>query len=429
MKIAKCKLQIGARCHRNRATHLAPRRDAGLLTFVVTCAVVLAQPSPAAEVRWESAATGTTLHGEVLEPPTTEAEVIPAVIYLKNLSVPRIGQEEDASILADLTKSGHLVLVLDYANHPRAISPDLNADILKLRRDVVDAKTRSLLTDHPVDANRLFIIPEGFRLKRDIEFARDGERVLAMDVIYPAKPKTPVPALMEITCDNVNRMGSGSLLYCHDTLLEGGAIAGFAVAMIDHPVKPPYKGIDDPMPELIHRLKAAVRTFRARSEELGMNGQIGVMGFSRGGPMAGLLAATGRRKDLEGEGAHQGISSAVQAALVHGNRYDYLQIGPDDPMYARFEKAWGPRQANPARWSEHGVAHYLARDACPLFLNTSDTESPEFRQGLAILAGQLEKLGVEHVYQLDRDGRGHRVATEPATLRRIYEFFSRHLAG
>src|SRR4029079_17081748 len=128
--------------------------------------------------------------------------------------------------------------------------------------------------------------------------------VLAMDVIYPSKPKAPVPALMEITCDNQNRMGSGSLLFCHDTLLEGAAIAGFAVAMIDHPVPPPYKGIDDPMPQCIHRLKAAVRTLRAIGPELELSGRIGAIGFSRGGPMAALLAVTGDRPELEGDGAN-----------------------------------------------------------------------------------------------------------------------------
>jgi hypothetical protein len=40
---------------------------------------------------------------------------------------------------------------------------------------------------------------------------------------------------------------------------------------------------------------------------------------------------------------------------------------------------------------------------------------------------QLTKLGVEHVYQLDKDGRGHRVTTDPATLQKIYDFFREHL--
>ncbi|HEV2293097.1 MAG TPA: alpha/beta hydrolase [Tepidisphaeraceae bacterium] len=381
----------------------------------------------AERVTWRSAATDRDLQGEILVPKNIVGGApLPTVVYLCNLSTPRLGTEPKQSIVDDLLASGHLVLILDYVNHADAVSPLLNADLLKLRQDIA-GKERSLLRKHSVDVNRLFILPEGFRLRRDVEFARDGERVLAMDVAYPSKPKTPVPLLMEITCDNVNRMGSGSLLFCRDTLMEGGAIAGFAVAMVDHPVAPPYKGLDDPMPQLIHRMKAAVRTLRALSDEIGTNGKIGAIGFSRGATMAALLAVTGHREDLEGDGAHPDVSSAIQAALIHGNRYDYLNLPSDDPMLARFEKAWGPREANAQRWAEHGAAHYLTPHAAPMFLNTSDTESLEFRDGLAKFANRLKDVGVEHVYQLDADGRGHRVTTDPKMLAKIYEFFAQHL--
>src|SRR5262249_30506037 len=159
---------------------------------------------------------------------------------------PRIGQEPDLSICVDLAASGCLVVVLDYRNDPKAISPNLNADMLKLRTEIAGKKP-SLLTNYKVDPNHLFILLEGFRLKRDVEFARDGQRVLLMDIMYPSKPAKPLPLLMEITCDNKDRMGSFSLLFCQDTLLEGAEAAGFAAAMVDHPVPPPYKGIDDPM--------------------------------------------------------------------------------------------------------------------------------------------------------------------------------------
>ena len=380
----------------------------------------------AERVTWKSVATGGEVQGEVFAPKDATAP-LPTIIVLNNLAAPRVGTEPTGPITVDLVASGHLVLVLDYAKHAGAISPSLNADALKLREDVCGQK-KSLLADRPVDPNRLFILPAGYLLRRDVEFARDGERVLAMDIAYPSKPQNPVPLLMEITCDNVNRMGSGSLLFCRDTLLEGGAIAGFGVAMVDHPVSPPYKGIDDPMPQCIHRMKSAVRTLRALAPDIGSNGKIGTIGFSRGGPMAALLAVTGDRKDLEGDGPHLNVSSRVQAAMIHGNRYDYLNLRPDDPMLARFEKAWGKRDTNEARWAEHGAAHYLNRDAAaPMFLNTSDAESPEFRDGLSAFAKRLERAGVEHVHQVDADGRGHRASTDPKTLASVYTFFATHL--
>ena len=353
------------------------------------------------------------MSGYVLRGATSPANSLATIVYLKNLAAPRVGHESDDAIVDDLVKDGYLVLVLDYAHDPKSISPDLAADLLKLRQDIADAKKKNFLTEYPIDPNQLFILPSGCRIKRNVEFARDGERVLGMDIIYPSKPAKPVPALMEITCDNKDRFGSFSLLFCHDTLVEGGAVAGFASAMIDHPVPPPYKGLDDPMPQVIERDKAAAAKLRSLAGELNLNGKIGVMGFSRGGPMAAILAAPGK--------------SDVQAALVHGNRYDYLDLLPNDPMLARFEKAWGKRDDNKDRWASHGAIAYLRKDAAPMFLNTSAAESPEYRDGLAKLDKKLTELGVEHAYQVDDDKRGHQVTTQPKTLAAIYAFFAAHL--
>ena len=145
--------------------------------------------------------------------------------------------------------------------------------------------------------------------------------------------------------------------------------------------------------------------------ELGTSEKIGAIGFSRGAPFAAMLAADG----------------TVQAALVHGNRYDYLDPLPSDPMLARFEKAWGARNADKDKWAEHGAAHYLTKNAAPMFLNTSDAESPEYRDGLEKFDRRLTELGIKHQYQVDVDGRGHRVSTDPRTLRAFYSFFGDYL--
>lgn len=360
---------------------------------------------------WRSEVTGADLPAEVIAPAAT-GRTLPTVIYLKNLSIPRQGRDSDGLIIRRLTERGCLVVTLDYAHHPDAVSPKLNLDLLKLRRDIADRKQRSFLLDQPIDVDRLFIIPEGFTLTRDIEFARDGERVLAMDVIHPSNPAEQVPLLMEITCDNVNRMGSFSLLYCRDTLLEGAALAGFTAAMVDHPVRPPYKGIDDPMPEALERASAAVDRLRGLAAELGHSGRIGAIGFSRGGPFAAMLAGRGE----------------VGAALVHGNRYDYLDLLPTDPMLPRFAKAWGSPEENPEAWRRHGAVAYLTDRPSPMYLSTSDTESSEYRHGLRRFAELLKARGVEHTYIESADGRGHTVTTDPVALEAIYAFFRKHLA-
>lgn len=391
---------------------MVTRRLACLLLLLVGCRAAAALPPPAGQVEWRSAATDSVLKGELFLPRPSDVPP-PAVVYLRHLSIPRLGRDGDEAIVNDLLAEGHLVLVLDYGRHPKAVSPLLNADVLKLRQDIA-GKARTLLADQNLDVDRLFVLAEGFRLRRDVEFARDGDRVLGMDVIYPASPAEAVPVLMEVTCDNARRMGAYSLLYCRDTLMEGAQFVGFAAAMVDHPVAPPYKGIDS-FPADLRTMQSAVRKLRSLGLEVGMSGAIGAMGFSRGGPPVGMLAARG-----EGD-------SAIQAALVHGNRYDYLDLLPDDPMRERFEAAWGPPDANRQRWVEQGVVHFVTRDTAPMFLNTSIAESPEYRRGLEQLRRALRHAGVEHVYRVDQDDRGHQVATDPATLEAIYSFFRKHL--
>lgn len=387
------------------------RRRICLIALLLLGACSLAPGAPA--VTWRSAAIDAEVTGELFLPPVATDGPMPTVVYLKNLSIPRLGRDDDAAIIRDLVGDGCMVLVLDYRRHAKATSPQLNADVLKLRRDIA-GKQRVLLADRPVDVNRLFILPEGFRLRRDVEFARDGDRVLAMDLLYPASPVEPAPLLLEVTCDNRERMGAFSLLYCEDSLVEGATFAGFAAAMVDHPVAPPYKGIDS-MPADLLKLESAVRKARELARELGLSGRIGAMGFSRGGPPVAMLAARGRD------------DSAIQAALVHGNRYDYLNLLPDDPMRQRFQAAWGPAQENREHWANQSVVTFVGAQTAPMFLNTSATESPEYRHGLEQLRRSLAATAVEHVYQVDPDDRGHRVTTDVMTLDRIYTFFRQQL--
>jgi hypothetical protein len=333
----------------------------------------------------------------IIHKPTGEAPKVgyPTVIVLRGVSNgPAYANEQ------------MLIIEVTYPVGAKIRKTGLAADILKLRRDLT-AKDRTFLKDLPVDPARIFIMPEGYALKTDITFDQQEGRTMAADLMYPVGAKD-VPLLVAITCDNANRMGSGSLLYCHDTLLEIGMLHGFAVAMIDHPVRPPYKGMDD-LPRNRETMIKAVTTLRKEANTLGLSGKIGLMGFSRGATMA--VAVAGDRE-------------LAQAALVHGNRVDYTRLLPEDKMTARFEKAWGPVGQ---KWVEQSAMHYLTKNSAPMFLNTSDTESPEYQLGLKQLSDKLTELGVERVHVVDKDQRGHRVTTDPERLQQIMDFFQKHL--
>lgn len=370
--------------------------------------------SAQSEMRWQSDALGREVSIRVSLPKgaTTRPASVPGVVVLRNLG---------ASPMPRAAFEGAAVIDIDYQRDPNASVDALTKDLLKFRADL---KQKTLTLDPSIDINRLWILPEGYGLLRDVTFYQTDQNAWQLDIAYPLSPKAPVTTLMEITCDNANRMGNFSLVFCRDTLVEGALLRGFAAAMIDHPVPAPYKGLDDPMPDLIYRLKSAVRTIRAQSDSLNLDGRIAAMGFSRGGPMAAFLAVTNGRAEFEVGGEHLGTSSDIQAALVHGNRYDYSTLAEDDPMLARFEKAWGPKRENETRWLAHGAIYYLRESAAPMFLNTSDAESAEYRRGLQRLHEVLLEKGIEHVCQVDTDGRGHQVSTDSSTLSRVYQFLS-----
>jgi hypothetical protein len=392
--------------------------------------VGLSAPAPAAQVAtparstWQSVVAGRTLGLTLLEPTANRSDApLPLVIYLKNLAVPRAGRENDTSILRDLRAEGHLVAILDYARHPQSRVPFLNRDLAKLRADV---QAKQFLPQYKIDDAHVFIVPEGSRLVRDVVFYQDTGRTLAMDIIYPSKPARPVGAILEFSCDNQNRMSNTSLWICSDTILDAQATEGFAVAMADHPVAPPYKGLD-PMPESAWKIKAAVRTLRAKGTELGLNGKIVPVGFSRGSGMALMLVTTEGIAEFEGHGEQQGVSSAVQGAVPMSGRFTHLDLLPDDHMLPRYAKAWGEREASLEVWRRHGALDYLTRPTMPLFMTINISEAPDALHQMTVLRKRLAELGNDEIFLIDSEPRGHKVTLVPRILEAMNAYFKQRL--
>jgi hypothetical protein len=382
------------------------------------------EPIPARS-EWQSVMTERKLGLTILEPSGNRSDApLPLVIYLKNLPTPRTGTEGDETIIRDLRAGGHLVAVLDYARHPQARVPFINRDLAKLRGDV---QAKQFLPQYKIDDAHVFIVPEGSRLLRDVVFYREEKRTLAMDIIYPSKPKQPVGAIIEFSCDNQNRMGNTSLWICSDTILDAQATEGFAVAMADHPVAPPYKGLD-PMPDSAWKIKAAVRTLRARGAELGLNGKIVPVGFSRGSGMALMLVTTEGMAEFEGHGEHQGVNSGVQGAVVMSGRFTYLDLIADDKMIPRYAKAWGERETNLDVWRRHGALDYLSRSTMPLFLTINITEGPDALHHMTVLRKRLAELGSDETFMMDPEPRGHKVTLVPDLLDAMNAYFKKRLS-
>ncbi len=386
--------------------------------------VAFARPPSSDTQPWHSLATGRTLQ-LTAEAPTKGGidQPLPLIIYLENLAAPRVGTDSDAAIIRDFRAHGYLVATLDYRHDPRARVPYLNLDLNRLREDVF---YRRLLPDYQIDPAHVYIVPSGSRLMRRVVFYDEPGRTLAMDIIYPSHPAQPVGAVIEFSCDNVHRMGNASLAICSDTILEGEATEGLAVAMADHPVPPPYKGID-PMPLCAWAIKAAVRTLRSEAPRLHLNGRIVPVGFSRGSGMALMLVTTADLPQFDGHGEHPGVSSSVQGAVVMSGRFTYLKLLAHDHMLPRYAKAWGARNTHLDIWRDEGALDYLHYATVPLFLTINCAEGRDALYQMVVLRQRLAELGNDTIFMMDPQPRGHKVTLVPGILARMNAYLQRRL--
>ncbi len=395
-----------------------------LVSLILSISCAQAQSSLAPDSQWPSVATKQTLKMTVLKPEGFATnQPLPLVVYLENLAAPRVGTDGDDAIIRDFLHDGYLVVTVDYARHPEARVPAINRDLLELRNEVL---TKTFVPGIEIDPTRVFLVPAGCRLRRDVVFYREPGRTLALDIVYPSHPAQPVGAVLEFSCDNQNRMGDGSLVSCSDTILDGEAAEGLAVAMADHPVKAPYKGLD-PMPDCAWKIKAAVRTLRAEGSSLGLNGKIAPVGFSRGSGMALMLVTTKGMQEFEGHGENTNCSSEVQGAVVMSGRFTYLDLLPNDHMLPRYAAAWGDRAGHLDVWRREGALDYLTGATLPLFLTINCSEGPDAQLQMAVLRKRLAEFGSDEIFMLDPEPRGHKVTLVPDLLSAINGYLKARL--
>ena len=269
---------------------------------------------------------------------TTGEEPAPVIVYVMNHAAPRIGQEPDASILADYIGRRYVVLVLDYEEDARAVSPALDWDLQRLFARIYGAKTRSPLHGLALTPQefRCFFLPAGYRVETDVPFwsydkhgvfgtvertidtynrlvvAKDGrfhvpgretarraedlrdaagelfDLSMRMDIVYPSQCKQRVPLAFRIsTLTRRCFMVSPRVKRPH---LVGFTMRGYAGAVIDHCYNPvakhfrhfePGYSLDDV--NGVKAYSAAVRFLRAHADTYSLDGElIGGIGHSKG---------------------------------------------------------------------------------------------------------------------------------------------------
>jgi len=407
---------------------------------------------------WTSAATGSAITATVIEPNPVVAT--PAlIVYLKNLSCERIGQEPDASIIASFTTNGYRVVTLDYANHVKATSPFLNADVLKIRQDIGSGVFPGA-TGLDAAKNQCYILCEGYRLLRNVPYYLNDRTVyngaettnveLRMDIAYPSQPSRGVPTVLEFSCANSyqgnadDRMDNGNaFLSINDTILEGAPAAGIAWAMADHPKfqqwgQPKSGGFYSPSfelnPDTIKKVRSSVRVLREVGATLGLSGNIALHGFSRGASAGSMGVGDLAVPAIDSAGYSTSLSGRPQAVLLGSGIYDYSHSGgttTGDPsgtqvdIYNNFVTAWGATATNLLMWQTEGALYYMATAAStPVFLSYNTDDAAWYVYQAQLMAAKLASLGVSN--QVVTGTGAHHVTTNATTLTAIYNFFNAH---
>ena len=154
-----------------------------------------------------------------------------------------------------------------------------------------------------------YAVSDNVQVKRDLVYARVGDRELKLDLYLPKKPITePMPCIVVIhgggwRSGDKNRFASKAAYF---------ADHGFAAACIGYRLLPSVK-----FPAPIEDCRAAVRWVRANATEYGIDpDRMGAFGGSAGAHLTAMLATSHDVAELEGKGGNEGVSTRISTAVA-----------------------------------------------------------------------------------------------------------------
>jgi dienelactone hydrolase len=435
---------------------------------------LLSLSSWAASGKWISKTTGTEINYTITEAITPLLDYSGrhiTVVYLENLGFKKLGQNSNANDVAWLLSEGYRVIELNYDKNCKAISPNINEDIIAIN-DAIAAGSFCELRD--CSMNQSYVLFEGYRIARNVPYFKDNPNVyntpveytigdmLHMDIIYPANTKKKVPIILSFSYSNSHATYDSkkgiltdankdqrlylpySLAGFNDSVLEGAPANGMAWAIADHPKYCPWgkgkpvNGANDVYksyevnPDAAQKVKSAIRTLRAMGSQLGLSGKIGLFGFSRGSTAGSMAIGDKIIPEIENAGFNLGFPDDVQAAALGPGVFDYTKIyntlnDGDSNLEMLCPKVWGPLETNHDLWQTMGSSYLVATSVTApvlFFYNTDD--DLYYQDQIAHLKTKLDSLQVP-TDTLVNYGTGHSIPQTSTSLTKLYTFFKQYL--
>ena len=382
----------------------------------------------------------------------------PVIVYVKNHGYERIGREPDLSILMDYLKQRYIVITIDFANDPKAVSPHFDKDLHELFKAIYANDETSLLGSRLEPRKyRCFFLPAGCRVATDLVFweldkhgaygtleyimdfynreiagvVTGKERVsnsedmtdrqgrpfqykVAMDIVYPSQAKKKVP-LVFYTSTQVTRHPNVAPKTYRPHMM-GFTMRGYAYAIVDHCYNPIRRHFwHTPGRFSLDRwnglacYSAAIRFIRAHAKKYNIDDRhIGGMGHSKG------QYSVARLSDLRHE-------NKAEARLFEGHPPGSPESQPWPGHSSRISVGY----QSPGNLSE-----LITREYAPTLVSHGEKDS--LGRGYRAFFERLEEFDINHVALLMR-GLGHELPygyDEELGVDRyalVHEFFDQYL--
>jgi acetyl esterase/lipase len=282
-----------------------------------------------------------------------------------------------------------------------------------------DVKKRYPSAELPQDQ-----LPENVSAEENIGFDSRVSPPLALDVYRPRG--TSLAAAVLVVHGGGWERGSRAM---ERPFAKRLAAQGFVAVPVSYRL-----GEKGRFPNALFDLKAAVRFLRANAERFGIDAEhVGALGGSSGGQLVALLGATNGVATLEGPGANELQSSAVQAVVDIDGLADFtakelVEKETGSPGAPTRFLGGGFRERTTTWRTASALTHAGPNSAPTLFINS--TAPTPILPGRQALSEKLLRAGVESSVVTLPDTPHPFWLLEPwfePTLREAARFLKRHL--
>ncbi|MBE9190505.1 alpha/beta hydrolase [Gloeocapsopsis crepidinum LEGE 06123] len=263
---------------------------------------------------------------------------------------------------------------------------------------------------------------------QDIEFTKNRERTLKMDILHPKISTKLMPVLVWIH-GGAWRSGDKKEGLKH---LVSFARQGFFCASIEYRLS--HEAI---FPAQIQDCKCAIRFLRAHAQKFHIDPhRIGVWGVSAGGHLAALLGTTEDIQEFEGSGGWQNYSSCVQAVCDWFGPTDFLRIN-DFLRNIDFTPANSPEAAligglieeNQDTAAKANPITYVSKEVPPFLIVHGDKDLLVPLNQSQLLFNALQKVEAEVTFEIIKGGKhgDKKKFGSRALSKKMENFFKKHL--